>query len=69
VMDYYSDTYYRTAPVRNPQGPPGGKTRVVRGGSWKSSEDELLVARRSKREPTEMSDQVGFRVVIEPVRK
>jgi sulfatase modifying factor 1 len=69
TMDYYSDSYYGTSPAANPQGPATGKDRVVRGGSWKSADDELFVALRSKRNPVEASDQVGFRIVIETPKK
>ncbi len=69
TMDYYSDSYYQLSPVANPQGPASGKDRVVRGGSWKSADDELFVWLRSKRNPAEPSDQIGFRIVIELPKK
>ncbi len=65
VSDYYSDKYYKTSPARMPTGPPSGKERVVRGGSWNNGKDELRVARRAKREPYKTDDTIGFRVVIE----
>jgi sulfatase modifying factor 1 len=69
VMDYYADDYYKGSPASNPQGPPAGKTRVVRGGSWKSGENELMASARAKQNPAEVSDQIGFRILIEPPRK
>jgi formylglycine-generating enzyme required for sulfatase activity len=69
LMDYYSDSYYGSSAAKNPTGPATGKDRVVRGGSWKSADDEILVALRNKRNPSEASDQIGFRIVIESVRK
>jgi formylglycine-generating enzyme required for sulfatase activity len=69
VMDYYSDSYYRTSPPRNPPGPAAGKDRVVRGGSWKSDAEELQLARRQKQAPAEPSDEVGFRIVLEMPKK
>jgi len=69
VMDYYSENYYKTSSAKNPPGPPSGKERVVRGGSWKSGEEELQLARRDKQNPAQPSDEVGFRIVIEPARK
>ena len=69
TMDYYSDSYYGSSPAANPRGPAAGRDRVVRGGGWKSAEDELVVALRSKRNPAEASDQIGFRIVIEVPKK
>ena len=69
VMDYYSETYYRASPAKNPTGPEAGKERVVRGGSWKSSAEELTVTRREKQLPSVPSDEIGFRVVIETAKK
>lgn len=34
VADWYGDTYYKTSPVDDPQGPASGSVRVRRGGSW-----------------------------------
>jgi formylglycine-generating enzyme len=69
VMDWYSETYYRQSPAKNPPGPAAGKERVVRGGSWKSDAEDLLVTRRGKQMPSTPSDETGFRIVIESIRK
>ncbi|MDD5225233.1 MAG: formylglycine-generating enzyme family protein [bacterium] len=37
IRDWYGEKYYRDSPSRNPQGPPLGTMRVVRGGSWYNS--------------------------------
>ncbi len=34
VSDYYEKDYYAVSPGLNPQGPPSGKFKVVRGGGW-----------------------------------
>ena len=34
VADWYSETYYRRSPDRDPKGPAVGSRRVVKGGSW-----------------------------------
>ena len=34
VADWYAPDYYRSAPKRNPTGPEGGTTKVLRGGGW-----------------------------------
>lgn len=36
--DIYSPTYYAASPAKDPRGPAEGKRRVLRGGSWKSSD-------------------------------
>jgi formylglycine-generating enzyme required for sulfatase activity len=69
IMDYYSSSYYGASTAKNPTGPATGRDRVVRGGSWISAEDEILVALRNKQNPSEASEQIGFRIGIESVRK
>src|SRR5262249_53762019 len=32
--DWYSEDYYQRSPRQDPQGPPAGIYRVLRGGSW-----------------------------------
>lgn len=32
--DWYGSSYYNTSPSTDPQGPPSGSNRVLRGGSW-----------------------------------
>jgi formylglycine-generating enzyme required for sulfatase activity len=32
--DWYDQSYYKTAPARNPPGPEAGGRRVARGGCW-----------------------------------
>jgi len=65
VLDFYTKDYYATSPIRNPAGPATGTKRVVKGGSWADNEDDILASRRANRNPTDHSDQVGFRVVVE----
>jgi len=45
--DWYGENYYAGCPPENPHGPPGGKFRVLRGGSWFSDADGLRAAHRS----------------------
>ena len=60
--DWYARTYYEAAPDRNPQGPPDGQYRVLRGGSWFDVPKLFLTtsyrswARQKERSPT-----IGFR--------
>jgi formylglycine-generating enzyme required for sulfatase activity len=69
VHDYYSETFYRASPKRNPAGPPAGLERVLRGGSYKTGENEVRCASREKRKPAEPGEDAGFRALIEPPKK
>jgi formylglycine-generating enzyme len=70
--DWYS--YYRVNPQTDPKGPDGGKSRVVRGGSWTSSLNTCRSAARDNSnvyQPTTSSvnkipvvqNYLGFRLV------
>jgi formylglycine-generating enzyme required for sulfatase activity len=34
TRDWYGESYYSSAPERDPEGPKSGSYRVIRGGSW-----------------------------------
>jgi len=34
VQDWYNPNYYNDAPLSDPQGPPRGAIKAMRGGSW-----------------------------------
>jgi formylglycine-generating enzyme required for sulfatase activity len=51
VSDWYSRDYYATSPDRNPAGPPDGKLKVLRGGSFSNGDDCLQTAHRSNWDP------------------
>jgi formylglycine-generating enzyme len=64
TSDWYGQKYYETSPDHNPQGPPEGKYRVLRGGSWfdqAGSLQFLTVSYRSWARPNERSETIGFR--------
>ncbi len=61
--DWYVGNYGTKTPKDNPQGPASGNARVVRGGSWSSSPDELTVTRRAAYLPDTKSNALGFRLV------
>lgn len=62
--DWYDKSYYARSPRRNPTGPNSGSRRVLRGGSWDTSNDYLLrVAGRSYDGPSYPLDYYGFRCV------
>jgi sulfatase modifying factor 1 len=63
--DWYSADYYNTVPVNNPTGPPTGVKRVLRGGSWFSSDPgDFRTASRFFGPPTFKLEFVGFRCAV-----
>jgi formylglycine-generating enzyme required for sulfatase activity len=59
VADWYGD--YPSGRQVNPTGPSSGEKRVLRGGSWGSSQYEARCAARYGPPPGGSSDDVGFR--------
>lgn len=64
--DWYSDSYYRSSPSSNPQGPLSGSFRVLRGGSWSDAVQDCRVADRSNNLPCIRNNYFGFRLVCVP---
>ena len=63
VSDWYSQDYYGLGDMRDPQGPPSGHLRIVRGGSWLNDDAAMLrCAYRHKVPPDTYSYSVGFRI-------
>jgi len=65
VSEWVSDWFgiYPPTAQHNPQGASSGTHKVVRGGSWLSSEEECRVTYRGIYEPNISLTQLGFRVV------
>jgi formylglycine-generating enzyme required for sulfatase activity len=66
--DWFDENYYNRSPKTNPQGPPRGEDRVIRGGSWLCSENYCTgyrVAARNHTAPDSGSNNLGFRCVRE----
>jgi formylglycine-generating enzyme required for sulfatase activity len=61
VSDWYSPAYYARSPLLNPTGPENGDARVIRGGSWKDSENLVRAAARYGYSPLTFLDNLGFR--------
>ncbi len=65
--DFYSENYYKNSPLRNPGGPAKGMERVLRGGAWNSTEDNLRSSCRASDPSIDdtclASDAIGFRCV------
>ena len=62
VQDWYSDAYYSVSPINDPAGPPGGSSRVMRGGSWGSNARSARPANRDHDVPTQATSRLGFRL-------
>jgi formylglycine-generating enzyme required for sulfatase activity len=61
-QDWYDDNYYRTSDNKDPQGPPSGTSRVLRGGSWYGLPECCRAAARDWFGPGARDDYCGFRV-------
>ncbi|MBC8368905.1 MAG: SUMF1/EgtB/PvdO family nonheme iron enzyme [Planctomycetes bacterium] len=61
--DYYSPTYYSSSPSVNPTGPATGSYKVVRGGDWISSSNNLRCASRIFTNPSTNYIGIGFRTL------
>jgi formylglycine-generating enzyme len=63
-LDWFSATYHVGGTRNNPKGPPTGKSRVIRGGSYlchKSYCNRYRVAARSSNTPDSSTGNTGFR--------
>jgi formylglycine-generating enzyme required for sulfatase activity len=70
VSDWYSGTYYNENAnnpqlATNPQGPPSGTEKVLRGGSWDTAPLFLRTVHRRSRVPGDPTTSMGFRCVEE----
>lgn len=59
--DWFGFDYYAYMPERNPPGPPSGRYKSLRGGSWKSKLAMLRTATRNGAVPDQRSATIGFR--------
>ncbi len=64
--DWYYDEYYKTAPRDNPEGPPGGQYRVIRGGFYAGNKADVRCAARHWAPEANMQDHIGFRCSKSP---
>ena len=62
VSDWYSETFYRRSPDRNPRGPAVGSRRVVKGGSWLNPEVLARCSTRIGQHPAIGTSFIGFRL-------
>jgi formylglycine-generating enzyme required for sulfatase activity len=66
VNDWYDEDYYSSAPYINPQGPPSGSHKVMRGGSWYYYWGDIRAAARGNDYPDTRYDIIGFRCAASP---
>ncbi|WP_168219329.1 formylglycine-generating enzyme family protein [Limnoglobus roseus] len=63
-QDWYAEDYYETSPLQNPPGPPEGRFKVTRGGSWRSLAASCRASYRNAVTPNNRDAYTGFRVVM-----
>ncbi|MDX2161062.1 MAG: SUMF1/EgtB/PvdO family nonheme iron enzyme [bacterium] len=65
IADWYGERYYSAAEAGglNPQGPPTGSQKVVRGGAWSSVPFFARTMHRQSWEPNDPQAWIGFRCV------
>ena len=61
--DWHGADYYSASPRDNPAGPPAGRRRASRGGSWRHAVTISRCAARSKIDPSFRYTDYGFRTV------
>ena len=61
VQDWYAPDYYHNSPKRNPKGPAKGAAKVIRGGSWGNTPEQIAHVYRDSREPDTRYINGGFR--------
>ncbi|MHB1357672.1 MAG: formylglycine-generating enzyme family protein [Anaerolineae bacterium] len=66
VNDWYQSDYYGASPISNPQGPTTGSWRVLRGGDYGTSANNLRSAIRNMNIPDSRGDYLGFRCAVSP---
>jgi formylglycine-generating enzyme required for sulfatase activity len=62
-QDWYAYNFYEVSvqEPENPQGPPQGVYRVLRGGCWKSLKEDLRCSHRHRNNPGAVNGTYGFR--------
>lgn len=61
VEDWYSETYFKDSPDRNPPSPEHGVYRVLRGGGYTTTGADVRITSRSKMVPDFRDETIGFR--------
>ncbi|MGA2618543.1 MAG: formylglycine-generating enzyme family protein [Thermoguttaceae bacterium] len=66
--DWYNPDYYQVSPAVDPQGPPTGTERVIRGGTAFDNADYTCSTTRASMRQEYRGGWTSFRVVMVPVR-
>ncbi|QPJ61091.1 MAG: formylglycine-generating enzyme family protein [Candidatus Nitronauta litoralis] len=63
-LDWYDKDYYQVSPELDPQGPDKKRMKVIRGGSWVNTIDDISLTRRGRNFPHIKNSLYGFRIVV-----
>jgi formylglycine-generating enzyme required for sulfatase activity len=69
VGDWYSESYYKNSPDRNPLSPEYGTYRVLRGGGYTTTGADIRITSRTKMVPDFRDETIGFRCAISGVQQ
>jgi formylglycine-generating enzyme required for sulfatase activity len=67
LADWYAADYYQNSPRVNPLGPESGTKKILKGGSWISTEDEIRIQFRMDYTPDISSSSWGFRCAFSEI--
>ena len=68
TSDWFSPTFHIDGPRDNPQGPPRGQAKTIRGGSYLCHDsycNRYRVAARTSNTPDSSTGNLGFRCVVD----
>ena len=68
-QDWYGQEYYSKSATDDPAGPPSGSNCVLRGAGWDRTPYECRSCYRGSSEPSNRSNNIGFRVCLVPGEK
>jgi formylglycine-generating enzyme required for sulfatase activity len=64
VADWYAEEAYRNLDDKNPPGPDHGVFRVLRGGGYTTTGNDVRITSRSKMVPDFRDETIGFRCAV-----
>jgi formylglycine-generating enzyme required for sulfatase activity len=66
VHDWYAPRHFPAGPEGTHEGPPAGRQRVLRGGSWHFGAQYIRAANRHRDDPEQRAPWYGFRCAYRP---